>query len=82
MKRTTIMLPEELDTRLRLEARRRGVSMADVVREAIDHHLASTSAGGRLGFFGVGDGEPEDASERVDELVGRAVARRRAGPAA
>ena len=76
------MLPEELDARLRWEARRRGVSMADVVREAIEHDLAGTSAGGRMGFFGVGDGQPDDASERVDELVGRAVARRRGGSSA
>ena len=56
--------------------------MADIVREAIERDLASTSAGGRMGFFGIGEGEPDDASERVDELVGRAVALRRAGPVA
>jgi hypothetical protein len=78
MKRTTIMLPDDVDARLRLEARRRGVSIADIAREAIDQHLPRPRTDGRLGFFGVGEGSPPDASERVDELVATAVRRRRA----
>ena len=77
MKRTTIMLPDELDARIRLEARRRGVSIADVAREAIEQYLPGPKQTGRLGFFAVGEGGPVDASERVDELVGQAIARRR-----
>jgi hypothetical protein len=75
MKRTTIMLPEEIDRRLRLEARRRGVSIAEVAREAIEDHLPPTAVR-RPGFFGIGEGDPSDGSERVDELVGDAVAAR------
>jgi hypothetical protein len=78
VKRTTIMLPDDVDARLRSEARRRGVSIADVAPEAIDRHVPASPAGGRLSFFGVGEGSPPDASERVDELVGDAVRRRRA----
>jgi predicted DNA-binding protein len=78
MKRTTIMLPEEVDVRLRLEARRRGTSVAEVAREAIEKQLPP-QPDGRLSFFAVGDGSPRDASERVDELVGKSVARRRSG---
>jgi predicted DNA-binding protein len=78
MKRTTIMLPEEVDVRLRLEARRRGTSVAEVAREAIEKQLPP-APDGRLSFFAVGDGSPRDASERVDELVGKSVARRRGG---
>ena len=74
MKRTTIMLPDDLDSRLRLEARRRGVSIADVVREAVEKHLPVV--GEDLAFFSVGEGSPRNASERVDELVARAVRRR------
>ncbi|MHB1486958.1 MAG: ribbon-helix-helix protein, CopG family [Acidimicrobiales bacterium] len=77
MKRTTIMMPEEIDARLRLEARRRGVSIAEVVREAIEHHLPDSPTTGRLGFFAVGDGGPADTSERVGEFVAQAVSRRR-----
>lgn len=68
------MLPEEVDARLRLEARRRGVSIADVAREAIEQHLPSTASAGRLSFFAVGEGGPPDGSDRVDELVAKAAA--------
>ncbi len=78
MKRTTIMLPEEVDVRLRLEARRRGTSVAEVAREAIEKQLPAQPEG-RLSFFAAGDGSPQDASERVDELVGKSVRRRRTG---
>jgi plasmid stability protein len=78
VKRTTIMLPDDVDARLRLEARRRGSSIADVAREAIDRQLPPGPTEGRLSFFSVGEGSPVDASERVDELVGKAVAQRKA----
>ncbi|MCK4177420.1 ribbon-helix-helix domain-containing protein [Aciditerrimonas ferrireducens] len=77
MKRTTVLLPDDLDARVRLEARRRGVAVADVLREAVAQHVAASGPAGRLGFVAVGDGERADASERVDEFVGKAVARRR-----
>jgi len=79
MKRTTVMFPDEVDARLRLEARRRGIPIAEVVREAVECHLPAPEPGRPLSFFGVGAGGPADASERVDEYVGRAVRRRRRG---
>jgi hypothetical protein len=82
MKRTTVMLPEELDARVRFEARRRGVAVAEIVREAVEQHLPRPTAKGRapLSFFAIGEGGPADASERVDEYVVKALrenARRR-----
>ena len=77
VKRTTIMLPDEIDARLRIEARRRGSSIADVAREAIERQLPAAPADGALSFFSIGDGSPKDASERVDELVSKSVARRK-----
>ena len=74
-KRTTVMLPEELEARLRLEARRRDVSIAEIVREAVELHLPAPEAGRPLAFFAIGEGGPADASERVDEYVARAVRR-------
>jgi hypothetical protein len=68
MRRTTVMLPDETLARLRRESRRRGVSVAEIVREAIAVHLPEPRSG-RLSFFGVGEGGPADASERVDEYV-------------
>jgi hypothetical protein len=76
VKRTTIMLPDDVDARLRLEARRRGSSIADVAREAIERQLPPGPPDGSLSFFSIGEGSPRDASERVDELVAEAVARR------
>jgi hypothetical protein len=76
VKRTTIMLPDELEARLRLEARRRGSSISDVAREAIGRQLAPPAPDGSLSFFSIGDGSPRDASERVDKLVAKAVAQR------
>lgn len=78
MKRTTIMLPDDVDARLRLEARRRGVSVAQVARDAIERELPP-QPDGRLSFFAIGEGSPRDASERVDELVAKGVGRRRGG---
>jgi hypothetical protein len=72
------MLPDEVDARLRLQARRRGISIAEVAREAIELQLPPQPEGA-LSFFGVGEGSPEDASERVDELVAEGVRRRRGG---
>lgn len=77
MKRTTVMLPDAVEARLRLEARRRGIPIAEVVREAVERHLPVPEPGRTLQFFAVGAGGPPDASERVDEYVGRAVRRRR-----
>ena len=74
MKRTTIMLSEEIDARLRYESRRRGVSVAEMAREAIAAYLPRHAAD--LAFFSVGEGDPPDVSERVDEFVAQAVIRR------
>jgi hypothetical protein len=77
MKRTTVMFPDDVEARLRLEARRRGVPLAQIVREAVERDLPAPEAGKPLSFFGVGEGGPADASERVDEYVERVVRRRR-----
>jgi hypothetical protein len=76
------MLPDDVDARLRLEARRRGSSIADVAREAIERQLPQPSADGRLGFFSIGEGSPADVSERVDEFVAKAVSRSEPGRSA
>jgi len=69
------MLSDELDARLRFEARRRGVGIAEVVREAVEQHLPGPIGEGRapLSFFAIGEGGPPGASERVDEYVGKAL---------
>ncbi|HZT44608.1 MAG TPA: ribbon-helix-helix domain-containing protein [Gaiellaceae bacterium] len=73
MKRTSVMFTDDVDARLRLEARRRGIPVAELVREAVERHLPRPAKNRRLAFFGVGEGGPADASERVDEYVRKAI---------
>ena len=82
MKRTTFMLPDDVESRLRLEARRRGVPMAELVREAVERHLPAPQPGKPLSFFAIGEGGPEDASEHVDEYVRAALRRNGREPSA
>lgn len=69
MKRTTVKLSDDLDGRLRHEAARRGVTIAEITRVALEQHLAS---GGhqrrRLLSAGSGRG-PGDVAERIEELL-------------
>lgn len=76
VKRTTIMLTDSLDARLRHEARRRGVSIADVARRAIEEQLPEPAPNGALSFFALGTGDPADASRRAEDFVGPAIDRR------
>jgi len=43
MKRTTIYLDPGLEIRLKIEAERRSTSMSEVIREAVESHLASSA---------------------------------------
>ena len=76
--RTTVVLPEDLGVRLRAEARRRGMSIAEFTREAIEHALPAPPADGHLSFFDIGprDGPATDDARRVDEIVRQAVGQR------
>jgi plasmid stability protein len=70
MQRTTIMLPDDLDARLRVEARTRGVSLAEVARQLIERGLKAQGRPRRrkLSLVGTGEG-PSDLSERADDYV-------------
>ena len=73
VRRTTVMLPDELDHRLRFESRRRGVSVAEVIREALDARYGLPPGPRKLSFVGIGEarpGTPTDAASRIDELLG------------
>ena len=70
MKRTTIMLPDDVDARLRLEERLRGVSLAEVARELIERALDTSGPARRrkLSFIGAGESDtPGDLGERSEE---------------
>jgi hypothetical protein len=68
MKRTTIFIEEGVERELRLVARRRGLSVAAVVRDAIAREVRG-AARPALSFVGVGDSGRRDVAERHEELL-------------
>ncbi|HWB72393.1 MAG TPA: CopG family transcriptional regulator [Egibacteraceae bacterium] len=74
MKRTTVKLPEDLDALLRHEAARRGVTISELTREAIEQHLQVTPGRRRLMAAGAGHSGRHDISERIEEILTTEVA--------
>lgn len=74
MKRTTVKLSDELDAKLRHEARRRGVTVSELTREAIERHL-----GGRRRLLAAGAGRSgrDDVSERIEQILRKEMGRSR-----
>jgi Ribbon-helix-helix protein, copG family len=63
-----VKIPDELDARLRREASRRGMTISDLTREALEEHLG----GGRrrlLRAAGGGRSGRSDISERIEEIL-------------
>lgn len=75
MKRTTIKLSDALDARLRHEAQRRGTTIADVSREALEAYLGGPSTRRPLGAAGAGRSGSSDVSERIEEILASEVGR-------
>lgn len=74
MKRTTVKIPDDLDARLRHEADRRGATISEITREALERHLG---AGGRrlLAQGRVWHSGSHDVSERVEAILGGELSR-------
>ena len=68
MKRTTIKLTDEIDGRLRLEAKRRGMTISELTREAIETHLGDRRER-RLLAAAAGRSGQSDVSERIEEIL-------------
>jgi predicted DNA-binding protein len=68
MKRTTVKLPDELDARLRQEARRRGVTVSELTRTAIEEHVGSGRRR-KLGAAAAGRSGRSDISQRIEEII-------------
>jgi plasmid stability protein len=68
MKRTTVKLPDEIDAKLRHEAARRGTTIAEIVREALEAHLSS---GKRRRFLSAKAGRSgyHDTARRIEEIL-------------
>jgi hypothetical protein len=69
MKRTTLKIPESLDAQLRHEAQRRGVTISDVSREALEAYLVGPPGRRRLGAAKAGRSGRSDVSERIEEIL-------------
>jgi predicted transcriptional regulator len=65
MRRITVKLPDELDAKLRHEAARRGSTIADVVREAVEAYVAG-GAGRRLIAAKAGRSGSRDTARRIE----------------
>ncbi|HVS28133.1 MAG TPA: CopG family transcriptional regulator [Solirubrobacteraceae bacterium] len=74
MKRTTVKLPDDLDARLRHEAQRRGTTIAEVTRTALEAHIG-TGSRRRLGAAAAGRSGRADISERIEEIIAAEVKR-------
>lgn len=75
MKRTTVKIPDALDARLRHEAARRGTTIADISRQALEAYLGGPSTRRRLGAAGAGRSGRSDVSERIEEILSAEVGR-------
>lgn len=74
MQRTTVKLPDDLDARLRHEAQRRGITVSELTREAIETHLDAKPGRRRLLAAGAGASGRSDVSERIEEILNAEVA--------
>jgi len=74
MRRTTVKLPDDVDARLRHEASRRGTTIAEITREAIETHLGG---GSRRRFIAAKAGRSgrRDTARRIEEIIRREARR-------
>lgn len=68
MVRTTVKISEELDERLRYEAKRRGVTVSELTRSALEAHLLVGRR--RLRAAAAGHSGESDISERIEQIIG------------
>ena len=68
MKRTTVKIPDEVDARLRHEAARRGTTLAEVTREALELYF-DLGPRRRLASAKSGRSGHHDTSERIEEIL-------------
>ncbi|MEO6571774.1 MAG: CopG family transcriptional regulator [Ilumatobacteraceae bacterium] len=73
MQRTTVKLSDDLDARLRHEAARRGLTVSELTREAIETLLVAPRGKRRLLAAGAGGSGRSDISERIEDILAREV---------
>ena len=73
MKRTTVKIPDDLDARLRHAAERRGVTVSELTRQAIEKLLVE---GGKRRLGDAGRSARSDVSHRIEEILRSELAAR------
>jgi len=76
MRCRTVKLPDDGDAKLRHEAARRGSTIADVTREAIEAHLGRV-VGRRLIGAKAGRSGSHDTARRIETIIRREARRSR-----
>lgn len=74
MKRTTVKLPDELDASLRHEAARRGLTVSQLTRDAIEQYLQHAAGQRQLMAAAAGRSGRSDVSERIEEILAEETA--------
>ena len=69
MKRTTVVLPDDLHVLLERERRRRDVSAAAIIREALAAYLGVSDQPRRLLFAALGRSGYHDTARRAKEIL-------------
>jgi hypothetical protein len=75
VKRTTVKIPDALDAQLRHEAQRRGVTISDISREALEAYLVGSQGRRRLGAAKAGRSGVQEVSDRIEEILASEVRR-------
>jgi Arc/MetJ-type ribon-helix-helix transcriptional regulator len=74
--RVTISLPEEIADQLQREARRRGASVSELVRSAVEAHLHK-AASGELPFASLGRSGTRHTARNAEDILRREWGRAR-----
>ncbi|WP_249026122.1 CopG family transcriptional regulator [Mycobacterium lacus] len=69
MKRRTVKISDALDARLRHEAERRNLTIAEITRDALEAYFGASGGRRRLGAAGAGRSGRTDISERIEEIL-------------
>lgn len=69
VKRTTLKIPDDLDARLRHEAERRGTTISELNREALEAFLGAGAGRRRLDAAKAGRSGRSDVSDRIEEIL-------------
>ena len=78
MKRTTIFADEAMLSSLRQIAQREGLSIAEVIRQALDRFIAERQGERRLpSILGIGRSGRQDIADRCEELLWKAESPRK-----